>query len=63
MQLRHVKTVASASDSLNKVTSICWSPNNLRLAVVTSNRTVMLYDENGEFKDKFPTKPADPKVN
>ena len=33
-----------------------------RLAAVTLHRIVHLFDENGELKDKFSTKPADPKV-
>ncbi|KAL3699734.1 hypothetical protein R1sor_017756 [Riccia sorocarpa] len=32
-----------------------------RLAAVTLSRIVSLFDENGEVKDKFSTKPADPK--
>jgi intraflagellar transport protein 172 len=62
MQLRHIKTVISPSDNNGKITAACWSPNNLRLAAVTTNRVVCLFDENGEQKDKFPTKSADPKV-
>lgn len=39
---------------------MAWSPNNLKLAVATSDRQILLYDENGERKDKFSTKPSDP---
>ena len=42
--------------------AIAWSPNNQRIAVATADRVVHLFDEMGERKDKFPTKPADPKV-
>jgi intraflagellar transport protein 172 len=59
MQLRHVKTLAPASPGMHKVTAMCWSPNNKRFAVVTVDRIVVLYDENGEKRDKFSTKPAD----
>ena len=43
----------------------CRSPNSRRLAAVTTDRVVQLFDENGDRKDKFSTKPADaggPKV-
>lgn len=40
----------------------CWSPNNKRLAVADHNRFVHLFDENGERRDKFATKAADPKA-
>jgi WD40 repeat protein len=46
----------------NKVTALAWSPNNLKLAACNSDRVVLLFDENGEKKDKFGTKPSDPKV-
>ena len=32
------------------------------MAVCTYDRVVLLYDEHGERRDKFATKPADPKV-
>lgn len=37
-----------------------WSPNCLKLAVATADRTVLLFDDNGDRKDKFSTKPSDP---
>ena len=46
----------------SRVIALAWSPNNKRVAVATSDRVVHLFDEMGERKDKFPTKPADPKV-
>ncbi len=36
------------------------SPNSRRMAAVTTDRVVQLFDENGERKDKFSTKPAQP---
>lgn len=41
---------------------MAWSPNNQKLAVVNADRIIQLFDETGEKKDKFSTKPADPKV-
>ena len=41
-----------------KVTAMCWSPNNKRIAVVTVNRIVHLMDDKGNRKDKFSTKPG-----
>ena len=61
MQLRHLKTVHAPQDGIAKVTGVCWSSNNRRLAVVTTDRVVSLYDEHGERRDKFSTKPADAK--
>ena len=64
MQLRHMKTIQPAADgdhAMQRVTALCWSPNNLRLAACTTDRIVHLFDENGERRDKFSTKPADSK--
>ena len=61
MQLRHLKTIHQPQEGIAKVTAICWSPSNKKLAVVTTDRVVHLCDENGERRDKFSTKPADSK--
>jgi len=42
---------------------LAWSPNNAKLAVATADRVILLFDESGERRDKFSTKPADNKVN
>jgi len=38
MQLRHGKTLAAAGEGPCKVMAIAWSPNNVKLAVVTVDR-------------------------
>ena len=58
MQLRFYKNVSPACDSLAAVTSLSWAANNGRFAAVI-DRVVFLYDDTGERKDKFKTKPAD----
>eukprot|EP00899_Mesostigma_viride_P028336 jgi/Mesvir1/8688/Mv02626-RA.1 len=61
MQLRHLKCILPPQEGFSKVTSLTWSSNNQRLAAVTTDRVVHLFDENGERKDKFSTKPGDSK--
>lgn len=39
---------------------MAWSPNQQKLAVATAERTVILFDINGDKRDKFATKPGDP---
>ena len=41
---------------------MAWSQSNAKFAVFTVDRVVLLYDEHGEQRDKFSTKPADMKV-
>lgn len=41
---------------------MAWAPNNCKLAVCTADRVVLLFDENGEKRDKFSTKPVASKV-
>lgn len=41
---------------------MAWAPNNCKLAVCTADRVVLLYDEQGEKRDKFSTKPVASKV-
>lgn len=38
---------------------MCFAPNNVRLAVVTVDRVVHLFDENGDRRDKFATKQSE----
>ncbi|KAG7214317.1 hypothetical protein INR49_004455 [Caranx melampygus] len=40
---------------------MAWAPNNTKFAVCTVDRVVLLYDEQGERRDKFSTKPLDSK--
>uniref|UniRef100_W5KZE2 Intraflagellar transport protein 172 homolog n=1 Tax=Astyanax mexicanus TaxID=7994 RepID=W5KZE2_ASTMX len=61
MQLKHLKTLLTPQDGAAKVTCMAWAPNNAKFAVCTVDRVVLLYDEQGERRDKFSTKPADSK--
>ncbi|KAM9496806.1 intraflagellar transport protein 172 homolog [Clarias gariepinus] len=61
MQLKHLKTLLPPQDGAAKVTCMAWAPNNAKFAVCTVDRVVLLYDEQGERRDKFSTKPADSK--
>lgn len=49
-------------DGAAKVGGIAWSENGQKLAVATAERVIFLFDGEGEKRDKFSTKPADPKV-
>lgn len=60
MQLRHIASLLPATEGMCKVTSIAFSPNNRRLAVVTVDRVVHMFDaQSGERKDKFSTKASE----
>jgi intraflagellar transport protein 172 len=59
MQLQHLQSITPASDGILKVTALCWAPNGKRMAVCTTDRVVLMFDEEGVRKDKFSTKPAD----
>ncbi|KAJ3095379.1 hypothetical protein HDU97_007002 [Phlyctochytrium planicorne] len=61
MQIRHLKTICPAADAISRVTAVAWSPNNQKLAVVGVDKVISLFDETGERKDRFSTKPGDPK--
>ena len=71
MQLRFLKTVhqppadvgkdagAGGGPRFQKVTAVAFSPNHYRMAVATVDKYILLYDEDGELRDRFPTKPAE----
>ncbi|CAH0729651.1 unnamed protein product, partial [Brenthis ino] len=60
MRLKYCKTILEAQASDSPVADISWSPNNVKLAVATSERLVLLFDQDGVRRDKFSTKPSDP---
>ncbi|KAG6442224.1 hypothetical protein O3G_MSEX002174 [Manduca sexta] len=59
MRLKYSKTLLEAQDFESPIADICWSPNNVKLAVATCERVVLLFDRDGQRRDKFSTKPAD----
>ncbi|KAM4521459.1 intraflagellar transport protein 172 homolog isoform 2-T2 [Odontesthes bonariensis] len=61
MQLKHLKTLLTPQECPAKVTCTAWAPNSAKFAVCTVDRVVLLYDEQGERRDKFSTKPLDSK--
>ncbi|KAM3602576.1 uncharacterized protein V6R79_006682 [Siganus canaliculatus] len=61
MQLKHLKTLLTPQEYAAKVTCMAWAPNNTKFAVCTVDRVVLLYDEHGERRDKFSTKPVEAK--
>ncbi|KAK4299690.1 hypothetical protein Pmani_028048 [Petrolisthes manimaculis] len=61
MNIKHVTNILPPQDGAAKITALAWSPNNLKLAVSTAERVILLFDESGERRDKFSTKPADAK--
>ncbi|XP_014206099.1 intraflagellar transport protein 172 homolog [Copidosoma floridanum] len=61
MQLKYLGSILPAHDFENRVASIAWSPNNLKLAVASTDRSISLFDDKGAKKDRFSTKPVDSK--
>jgi hypothetical protein len=45
-----------------QIQAMAWSPNNQKFAVCTADRVIHLFDDMGEKRDKFSTKPCDSKV-
>ncbi|KAI4488597.1 hypothetical protein M0802_011487 [Mischocyttarus mexicanus] len=50
MLLKYLGTIVSSQDSENRVISIVWSPNNQKLAVASTDRSIYLFDENDSIK-------------
>lgn len=56
MNFRLSKNISAGADNLNKIYSMSWSPNLLRLAIATGDKKIALYDENGTKQELFSTK-------
>ncbi|PAA52772.1 hypothetical protein BOX15_Mlig006435g1 [Macrostomum lignano] len=63
MRLKHLKTIHQPAEGSARIACLAFSPNGKKLAICTSERVVQLYDDSGERKDKFATKPSDSKYS
>ncbi|XP_015595286.1 intraflagellar transport protein 172 homolog [Cephus cinctus] len=61
MLLKYLGSLLPSQEGENRVVAIVWSPNNLKLAVASTDRSIYLFDEKGVKKDRFSTKPVDAK--
>ncbi|XP_055373567.1 intraflagellar transport protein 172 homolog [Condylostylus longicornis] len=60
MQLKYLKTLIDGQTYINRIAGIAWSPNHQKLAIATADRHIYIFDEYGEKRDKFSTKPSNP---
>jgi intraflagellar transport protein 172 len=60
MRLSHVATLYS-SKAWKQVTCLAFSPNGMRLVAATADRSLHFFDDKGKRRDKFSTRPAQPK--
>ncbi|XP_034482499.1 intraflagellar transport protein 172 homolog [Drosophila innubila] len=58
MQLKYLRTLLEGQEHIQRIAGLAWSPNQQKLAIATSDRHILLYDDAGERRDKFSTKPA-----
>ncbi|XP_030372622.1 intraflagellar transport protein 172 homolog [Scaptodrosophila lebanonensis] len=60
MQLKYLRTLLEGQEQMQRIAGLAWSPNQQKLAIATADRHILLYDDAGERRDKFSTKPANP---
>ncbi|XP_033237758.1 intraflagellar transport protein 172 homolog isoform X1 [Drosophila pseudoobscura] len=58
MQLKYLRTLLEGQEQIQRIAGLAWSPNQQKLAIATADRHILLYDDAGERRDKFSTKPA-----
>ncbi|VDK75197.1 unnamed protein product, partial [Onchocerca ochengi] len=61
MRLRYLTTLIEQQNGAAKIPAMDWSPNGKKLAIANADRVILLFDENGNRRDKFATKPIDTK--
>ena len=59
MQLKHLQSLTQPGDGIVKVTALCWAPNGKKMAMCSTDRVVVMFDDEGNRRDRFATKPAD----
>ncbi|CAF1635554.1 unnamed protein product [Rotaria magnacalcarata] len=60
MQVKFFKQISDPVNGEAQISAVCFSPNGQKLAICI-DRVVQLYDETGELRDRFATKPIDSK--
>ena len=60
MQVKFFQQISDPVNGEAQISAICFSPNGQKLALCI-DRVVQLYDEMGELRDRFATKPIDSK--
>ncbi|XP_043070065.1 intraflagellar transport protein 172 homolog [Drosophila bipectinata] len=60
MQLKYLRTLLEGQEQIQRIAGLAWSPNQQKLAIASADRHILLYDDAGERRDKFSTKPANP---
>ncbi|CAF0950446.1 unnamed protein product [Didymodactylos carnosus] len=60
MQIKFLKQISEPVNGEAQVSTICFSPNGQKLAMCI-DRVIQLYDDLGELRDRFATKPIDSK--
>ncbi|CAF1105880.1 unnamed protein product [Rotaria sp. Silwood1] len=60
MQVKFLKQISDSVNGEAQISAVCFSPNGQKLAICI-DRVVQLYDETGELRDRFATKPIDSK--
>ncbi|KAH7719861.1 IKI3 protein [Aphelenchoides avenae] len=61
MKLKYLDTLIEAQSEVAAVPSLAFSPNGRKIAVATADRNILLFDEKGQRRDKFSTKPVESK--
>ena len=56
MNFKHSRNLIPPGTQIAKICGIAWSPNNMRLAVATADKKIVLFDEEGNKKESFGTK-------
>ena len=56
MNFKHSRNLIPSGTQIAKICGIAWSPNNMRLAVATADKKIVLFGEEGNKKESFGTK-------
>lgn len=61
MQIKRIKSLLPPQSGEAQIQAMTWSANNQKFAAASSDRVIHLFDDMGEKRDKFSTKPCDSK--
>ena len=56
MDIKHSRNLIQPVLKLSKINGISWSPNKMKLAIASEDKNIYIFDEQGNYKNKFSTK-------
>ena len=53
MEIKQSRNLIQPVSKISKINGISWSPNKMKLAIASEDKNIYIFDEQGNYKNKF----------